>query len=127
MKFRSSQSQIRPSSATVQKVLGRSDPIVIRDRARIYESGSLTVMTESEGDRADIDAILDVGNPMLLQFPASHDERDRWIAHTEHERTRILDHSWAHERDETIPWQEVESPSAGDTTESGDFVLIGAP
>ena len=38
MKFRSFQSQMRTSSATVQKVLGRSDPIVIRDRARIFES-----------------------------------------------------------------------------------------
>ena len=128
MKFRSFQSQSRTSSATVQKVLGRSDPIVIRDRARILESGSLTVMTENSGDRADLDAILDVGNPMLLQFPPSNDERDRWIAHTEHERSRIIDSSWAHERDEVIPWQEVESPSAEDTTETeGDFILIGAP
>lgn len=113
MKFRSIQSQQRTSGATVFKVLGRADPVVVKDAPRIYENGSLTTMSEGSADREAIDAILDTGDSLLLQFPASHDEPDRWIEHTDHSRTRINDHSWAQERDEEIPWQRVERPSDG--------------
>lgn len=110
--FRSFQSQSRDSAATVHKVLGRADPIVTRDAGgRILESGTLTIMTEDAAERALVDALLDSGDVLLLQFPAVADEPDRYIATIgSHNRSRIIDRQGQHLRDEEINWQEVIRP-----------------
>lgn len=112
MRLRNFQAQERGSGATVHKILGRSDPLVTRDRSRIYESGALTILSDGEEDRADIDALLDSGSVLLLQFPAAADEPDRYISPIGvHTRERVVDKSWVHLRAETISWQQVDEPT----------------
>lgn len=110
--IRSFPSQTRSTDASVHKVLGRPDPIVIRDSGGpIYESGDLVLMTESPEDRDAMNSLVESGHTLLLQFPLDSDEPDRYIEITGNFlRERIVNKSFATPRDETISWQEVDIP-----------------
>lgn len=110
---RSFPSQTRELDASVHKVLGRPDPIVVRDEGGpIYENGEIVLMTITSEDREAVDALVESGHTLLLQFPASADEPDRYIEITgSFQRERIVDKSFVTPRDETLPWQQVAEPS----------------
>lgn len=112
-KLRSFPSQTRDLDATVHKVLGRSDPIVVRDEGGpVMENGELVIMTETLEDREAIDELLESGQTLLLQFPPNADEPDRYIQITgSFQRERVIDKSFITLRDETVPWQEVAIPT----------------
>lgn len=111
-RVRSFPSQSRELDATVHKVLGRPDPIVVRDEGGpIYENGELVLMTETVEDREAVDALIESGQTLLLQFPEDADEQDRYIEITgSFQRERIVDKSFATLRDETFNWQQVAAP-----------------
>lgn len=111
-RVRSFPSQTRAVESTVHKVLGRPDPIVVRDEGGpIWESGELVLLSETASDRAAIDALVESGHTLLLQFPEGSDEPDRYIVLTgSFQRERIVNKSFASPRDETINWQEVAEP-----------------
>lgn len=109
---RSFPSQSRETGATVHKVLGRPDPIVTRDAGGpAYESGEIVIATQEREDREALDELLSSGRTLLLQFPESADEPDRYIEITGTvQRGRIVDKSFSTYRDETWQWQEVAPP-----------------
>jgi hypothetical protein len=94
----------------VFQALGATYPMAVSD-TRGGPTGNLTLLTESQADRDDLDQLLDGGVPLLLQFPAAAGEPDRWVVFAEQGTQRIADKSWVRDMDESLPWSQVARPT----------------
>lgn len=63
----------------IHYVQGRPNPVVTSQR-RYGLSGELAIRTQTEGDMAAIDALLDDGSPLLLQAPAGYGLGNQYIS-----------------------------------------------
>ena len=122
--LRSFQSQQRPARQSVKQPLGRDDVVVTSD-TRSPESGTITIRIPDDDTRDAVQAFASTPGAILLQPPTTHHEPDRWVILGDEETTRLVDKSWADERDITYPWTAVTRP---DTLLAEDFeAQISAP
>lgn len=91
--------------------LGAAYPIVVSD-TRTSAAGGIRLWVETEEEQAALDALLDLGTPLLLQGIPGHHWTDRYVALGDHDRARIIDKSWIEPTFDSFPWVEVAMPVA---------------
>jgi hypothetical protein len=100
----------RPVRRGVFQPLGRRDAIVISDTPGPWQ-GTIVIYAADADARDAIDALLALGEPLLLQgVPGNHWD-DRYVSFGDHDRARSVDKAWIAGTGETLPWIEVTAPS----------------
>ena len=100
----------RPVRRGIFQPLGRTDAIVISDTPAPWQ-GTIVIYAPDADARAAIDALLALGEPLLLQgVPGNHWD-DRYVSFGDHDRARSVDKAWIAGTGETLPWIEVTAPS----------------
>lgn len=107
----------RAARQGVNTVRGRARPIVISD-VRSSRTGSVSLVTQSEGERDALWWVLESGSILLLQWPPGWGERDTYVSVgdvTEGHITELAEHS---DRVWTLALTEVDRPIGG---------IVGSP
>jgi hypothetical protein len=100
----------RPVRRGIFQPLGRADAIVISDTPAPWQ-GTIVIYAPDAAARARIDALLALGEPLLLQgVPGNHWD-DRYVSFGDQDRARSVDKAWIPGTGETLPWIEVTAPS----------------
>lgn len=99
----------RPARNTVIQPLGRRDAVVITE-TRQAENGTVVFRGADDNMRDTLMALADARLPLLLKFPDDAHEPDRWVVLGDESVQRIVDHSWADERDVSYGWTKVARP-----------------
>lgn len=112
--LRGFQSQSRAARRSVKQVMGRPDPVVIKDK-HAWEAGDMTVALASDADKEAIKALADAPCALLLQFPPSMHEPDRWIELGDEQISRLIDRGRVRlaDRDAAYDWLAVTRPTTG--------------
>lgn len=102
----------RPVRRGIFQPVGRRDAIVISETPAPWQ-GTIVIYAADAVARASIDALLELGEPLLLQGRPGHHWTDRYVSFGDHDRARSVDKAWIAGTGETLPWIEVTAP-AGD-------------
>lgn len=100
----------REARQTVLQALGRPDAVVVSD-TMAPESGTVVIRASDDATRDAIEALVADGVTLLLRAHPSHHERSRWVAVSSAQTERLVDNAWIIERNVTLEWTEVASPS----------------
>jgi hypothetical protein len=100
----------RPARQGIFDVLGRPDPIVVTD-VRSTGRGDIRFMLDDAADQADLDALLDLGEPLLIQAPPTDHWIDRFVVFGDHTRARGVDKAKVGWTFDSLPWVEVAEPT----------------
>lgn len=108
----------RSARQGVNAVRGRARPIVISD-ARSARTGTLSIVTATDEDRATLWWLLDPGSTLLMQWPPGWGEGDTYVQVGDVTETRAA--SWAlyQDREWTLALTEVDRPAGGVTGSPG--------
>lgn len=98
----------------VNPVRGRARPIVISD-VRTSRTGTIQLVTETQGDIEQMWWLLETGNTLLLQWPASMGEADIYVQIGDVTEARIAEYASYSDRTWSIPLTEVDRPVGGMT------------
>jgi hypothetical protein len=90
--------------------LGSTDAVVITD-TRESDSGTVSIIAQSDDERDDLAAMFDTLAPLLLQVRPTDHEPDRYLALGDHSTARGIDKSFGVGTYENLPWDEVPRPS----------------
>ncbi|MEV4971963.1 hypothetical protein [Streptomyces scopuliridis] len=99
----------RTARQGVSQVRGRARPIVISD-VRSAATGTMTLVTETDGERQRVKWLMDVGSTVLLQWPRTWGEDDVYVQIgdvTEKRATRYAEYG---DREWDVPLIEVDRP-----------------
>lgn len=100
----------RAARHAVLQPLGAALPIVVSD-TRGGAVGTIIFLTESTGERDDLDALQDPVVTLFFHGPASDGEPDRYIRTGDHTRARYQGMpSTAGQRTESVAWVDVDPP-----------------
>ncbi|MET9126902.1 hypothetical protein [Streptomyces sp. NPDC004528] len=99
---------------SVNVVRGRALPVVISD-VRGGLVGDLTVVTETDDDRAALSWVLDAGGPLLLQWPPGWGETDMYVSVGQVTAAPLVDYAEFSDRTWTLPLTQVDRPIGGVT------------
>jgi hypothetical protein len=102
----------RPARQGVNQVRGRSRPVVISD-VRGSRSGSIVLVTETEGEKDALWWVLDSGGPLLLQWPPGWGQDDMYVSVGDVDEAPITGHAEHMDRAWTLPLTEVDRPIGG--------------
>ncbi|MEH3055554.1 MAG: hypothetical protein PGN13_16375 [Patulibacter minatonensis] len=105
--FASSERTARQSTA---EVLGRADPVVVSDALRTT-SGTITFLCSSKAERAALQRLVDVGEPLLMRGPASHGWDAAYVSLGSITSTRIVDRAFAHYTTDEVSFVVVARPA----------------
>lgn len=100
----------RAARQSVIQPVGRSDAVVISD-TRAPESGEIVFRLRDDSARDAVMAIAALNVPVLLRPQAGDHEPSRWVALGDEQIERLVDQSWADERNGTYSWTEVAEPT----------------
>lgn len=100
----------RAARQSVIQPVGRSDAVVISD-TRAPESGEIVFRLRDDSARDAVMAIAALDVPLLLRPQAGDHEPSRWVALGDEQIERLIDHSWADERNGSYSWTEVAEPA----------------
>lgn len=106
----------RSARAEVFQPLGRADAIAVTDRPTPY-AGDLIVRNDSDAERAEWDALLAGGYPILIHAPNTlvPDWATGWYHISENSRERAFDKQWIQESYDKISWQKIARPTSAQT------------
>lgn len=99
----------RKARQGVNPIRGRVRPIVISD-VRTSREGTMTLVTETVQDIADMWWLLETGNTLLIQWPSLFGERDAYVAVGDVTEAPIVDFAEYSDRTWTVPLTEVDRP-----------------
>jgi hypothetical protein len=102
----------RPARQGVNTVHGRTLPVVISD-VRGGKTGDLTVVTETEEDRRDLDWVLSSGGTLLLQWPPGWGEEDMYVSIGDISAAPVVDYAEFSDRTWILPLTQVDRPIGG--------------
>ena len=108
--LRSFPSQSRASNDSVHQPLGSSTALAIGDGTRGPETGTVVIRCPDDPTMGLVQRIASLGSVVLLQPPADHHERDRWVSLGNENTERLIDKSWSDERNVSYEWTEVARP-----------------
>lgn len=108
--LRSFQGFDRAARTTTLQPLGAALPVSLGE-TRGSETGTIVVRCSDDETLAALQAIGSVTTPVLLRPPTGHHERDRWVMLGDESVERLIDSSWADERNVSWAWTEVAEPS----------------
>ncbi|MEU3986076.1 hypothetical protein AB0F77_39470 [Streptomyces sp. NPDC026672] len=96
------------------QVHGRSLPVIISD-VRGGKSGTLSVVTETDDERAALWWVLETGNTLLLQWPPGWGEDDMYVSVGDVQASPVVDFAEFHDRTWQLPLTQVDRPIGGVT------------
>ncbi|MGW1551597.1 hypothetical protein [Streptomyces sp. NPDC002346] len=99
----------RKARQGVNPVRGRAMPIVISD-VRTSREGTMTLITETAQDLADMWWLLETGNTILIQWPALWGERDTYVQIGDVTEAPLVEYAEYSDRTWSIPLTEVDRP-----------------
>ncbi|MFE6493414.1 hypothetical protein [Streptomyces sp. NPDC057748] len=99
----------RKARQGVNPVRGRVRPIVISD-VRTSREGTMTLITETAQDLADMWWLLETGNVLLIQWPALFGERDVYVSVGDVAEAPVVNYAEYRDRTWTVPLTEVDRP-----------------
>lgn len=103
--------ETQASRQGVFQAIGASNTVVVSD-TRNAKQGSVTFRVDTDEEKADLDTLIQSGNPLLLQgVPGQHWD-DRYVMFGDYSRVRAPDKSFVEATLDTTSWIEVEAPSA---------------
>lgn len=102
----------RAARQSIKQPPNREDAVVLKAK-RGPETGEITFRLSDDDSRDAIMELADAPCPLLLQFPPADHEYDRWIELGDESISRLVDHSWADERDGGYGWTRVARPTTG--------------
>ncbi|MEU1200119.1 hypothetical protein ABZ446_28390 [Streptomyces sp. NPDC005813] len=98
----------------VSAVHGRALPVVISS-TRGGRTGDLTVVTETDADKAALSWVLSSGNTLLLQWPPGWGEEDMYVAVGDINAAPVVEYAEFHDRTWVLPLTQVDRPIGGVT------------
>ncbi|MFG3014307.1 hypothetical protein ACGFZB_28590 [Streptomyces cinerochromogenes] len=104
----------RSARQGVNQVRGRQLPVIISD-VRSGKTGTLTVVTETDDERAALDWVLSSGNTLLLQWPPGWGEEDIYVSVGDVQLSPVVDYAEFHDRTWSLPLTQVDRPIGGVT------------
>ena len=105
--FKSFPGWTREARRGIHQPLGASYPVVVHD-TRIAEAGELSIRVDDDDAKVVLRDLADTNVPLLLQFPATDHERDRYVSLGTHTQERVIDQAWMESTYENFEWIEVE-------------------
>jgi uncharacterized protein YcfL len=102
----------RKARQGINPIRGRARPIVISD-VRTSREGTMTLVTETAQDLADMWWLLETGNTLLLQWPSLWGERDAYVQVGDVTEAPVVDYAEYSDRTWTVPLVEVDRPIGG--------------
>lgn len=102
--------QSRESTQTVHRPLGSSTAIAVGDGTRGPETGTVVIRSPDDATLGLVRELASLGATILLQPPADHHERDRWVVLGSESVERVIGTAWSAERDISYEWTEVARP-----------------
>jgi hypothetical protein len=102
----------RSARQGVNQVRGRRSPIVISD-VRMSRTGSVTLVTETGEERDQLWWLLDTGNTLLIQWPATWHERDMYVQVGDVTEAHAVSTAQYADREWTAALTEVDRPIGG--------------
>lgn len=109
---------MRRARQGVNEVRGRARPIIISD-VRTSREGTMTLVTETAQELADMWWLLETGNTLLVQWPHLWGERDAYVQIGDVTEAPIVDYAEYSDRTWTIPLVEVDRPFGGSVGSAG--------
>lgn len=90
--------------------LGSADAVTVTD-TRESDSGTVSIIAQSDDERDTLAAMFDTVAPLLLQVRSTDHEPDRYLSLGDHATQRGADKSFGLGTYENLPWDEVPRPS----------------
>lgn len=108
----------RKARQGINAIRGRARPIVISD-VRTSREGTMTLVTETAQELADMWWLLETGNTLLIQWPSLWGERDAYVQIGDVTETPVVDYAEYSDRTWTVPLVEVDRPIGGSVGSDG--------
>lgn len=108
----------RKARQGINAVRGRARPVIISD-VRTSREGTMTLVTETGQDLADMWWLLETGNTLLIQWPSLFGEPDAYVQIGDVTEAPLVDFAEYRDRTWSIPLIEVDRPIGGSVGSAG--------
>ncbi|WNI28659.1 hypothetical protein [Streptomyces sp. ITFR-6] len=108
----------RKARQGINAIRGRTRPVIISD-VRTSREGTMTLVTETGQDLADMWWLLETGNTLLIQWPSLFGEPDAYVQIGDVTEAPIVDFAEYRDRTWSIPLIEVDRPIGGSVGSAG--------
>ncbi|MFJ3588582.1 hypothetical protein ACIQUY_04740 [Streptomyces sp. NPDC090231] len=108
----------RKARQGINAIRGRARPVIISD-VRTSREGTMTLVTETGQDLADMWWLLETGNTLLIQWPSLFGEPDAYVQIGDVTEAPLVDFAEYRDRTWSIPLIEVDRPIGGSVGSAG--------